>query len=105
MPGPTTGSNDRQRKKRCPGRPPLAKLPSVVIFMDVPALAPDEPPVGIVEVDAKQVSDAAQPAGHRVTMQVQRFRRPDDRALLVEVGSESPDRGLAPGRAKPLKRC
>src|SRR5690348_13318074 len=50
-----------------------------------------EPLIGVFEVDVEQLSDAAEPVGHRVAVQVQPLGRPDHRPLLVQVGGECPD--------------
>ena len=40
-----------------------------------------------------------QPVGDGVAVQVQPLRGPDDRALLIQIGRQGPDRGVGAGRA------
>jgi ABC-type transport system substrate-binding protein len=56
--------------------------------------------VGIIEVHAEQLGNAAQPVGHGVAVQVQPLRGPDDRSLLIEVDRERPDGDVGAGRAE-----
>src|SRR5215471_818798 len=57
-----------------------------------------EPLIRVVQVHLQQLGYAAQPVGDGVAVQVQLLRGPDDRALLVEVGGQGPDRGVGAGR-------
>src|SRR6266705_627161 len=72
LPGPPPSGGSAQGC--CPrdrGGTALVHVPAAALCQQ-PGTAGElqgEPLVGIVEVDAEQVSDAAQPVGHRVTVQ------------------------------------
>src|SRR5689334_4092364 len=61
-----------------------------------------EPLIRIVEIHFQQLRYAPQPVGDGIAVQVQPLRGLDDRALLVEISRQSPDRGVGAGRAQLL---